>query len=199
MPAAPGRTGAWKCCTLSSMGRWTRTPVGSALRRVPWVRCGGWPIASSPTCAARCRSDGLPSACGPIRRGCWSSAQPADSQRINLKCHAPALPGNATTEQIEASIDDATHVIVRICSQVSGHVFRRFEPTETAGEDGDEGYQNESDEACVRPVEDRIQPAIAAEPSEGSLDDPSDFGRNEFSFGATHLVSTSIPRSCPVV
>src|SRR3954465_9671258 len=91
MPAAPGRTGAWKCCTLSSMGRWTRTPVGSALRRVPWVRCGGVPIASSPTCAARCRSDGLPSACGPIRRGCWRSAQPADSQRINLKCHAPAL------------------------------------------------------------------------------------------------------------
>src|SRR3954453_839337 len=75
----------------------------------------------------------------------------------------------------------------RICSQVSGHVFRRFEPTETAGEDGDEGYQKESDEACVRPVEDRIQPAIAAEPSEGSLDDPSDFGRNEFSFGAPHL------------
>src|SRR4051794_4489620 len=70
---------------------------------------------------------------------------------------------------------------------VSGHVFRRFEPTETAGEDGDEGYQNESDEACVRPVEDRIQPAIAAEPSEGSLDDPSDFGGNEFSFGAPHL------------
>src|SRR3954453_24053051 len=91
MPAAPGRTGAWKCCTLSSMGRWTRTPVGSARRRVPWVRCGGWPIASSPTCAARCRSDGLPSACAPIRRGCWRSAQPADSQRINLKCHAPAL------------------------------------------------------------------------------------------------------------
>ena len=58
---------------------------------------------------------------------------------------------------------------------------------ETAGEDGDEGYLNESDEACVRPVEDRIQPAIAAEPSEGPLDDPSDFGRNEFSFGATHL------------
>src|SRR4051812_24496070 len=77
--------------------------------------------------------------------------------------------------------------LVRICSQVSGHVFRRFEPTETAGEDGDEGYQNESDEACVRPVEDRIQPAIAAEPSEGSLDDPSDFGGNEFSFGAPHL------------
>src|SRR4051812_46381550 len=77
--------------------------------------------------------------------------------------------------------------MIRICSQVSGHVFRRFEPTETAGEDGDEGYQNESDEACVRPVEDRIQPAIAAEPSEGSLDDPSDFGGNEFSFGAPHL------------
>ena len=56
---------------------------------------------------------------------------------------------------------------LRICSQVSGHVFRRFEPMETAGEDGDEGDLNESDEACVRPVEDRIQPAIAAEPSEG--------------------------------
>src|SRR4051812_14354358 len=91
MPAAPGRTGAWKCCTLSSMGRWTRTPVGLAPRRGPWAPCGGWPIASSPTCAARCRSDGLPSACEPIRRGCWRSAQPAASHRINLKCHAPAL------------------------------------------------------------------------------------------------------------
>ena len=58
---------------------------------------------------------------------------------------------------------------------------------ETAGEDGDEGYLNESDEACVRPVEDRVQPAIAAEPSERPLDDPSDFAWNEFSFGATHL------------
>src|SRR3954452_6787471 len=76
---------------------------------------------------------------------------------------------------------------LRICSQVSGHVFRHFEPMETAGEDGDEGYLNESDEACVRPVEDRVQPAIAAEPSEGPLDDPSDFAWNEFSFGATHL------------
>src|SRR3954466_1135095 len=98
MPAAPGRTGAWKCCTLSSMGRWTRTPVGSARRRGPWGRCGGWAIASSPTCAARCRSDGLPSACAPIRRGCWRSAQPADSQRINLKCHAPALPTAAVID-----------------------------------------------------------------------------------------------------
>ena len=77
--------------------------------------------------------------------------------------------------------------LLRICSQVSGHVFRHFEPMETAGEDGDEGYLNESDEACVRPVEDRVQPAIAAEPSEGPLDDPSDFAWNEFSFGATHL------------
>src|SRR3954471_13374972 len=82
MPAAPGRTGAWKCCTLSSMGRWTRTPVGSARRRVPWVRCGGWPIASSPTCAARCRSDGLPSACGPIRRG-YEGQKSGQSQRVD--------------------------------------------------------------------------------------------------------------------
>src|SRR3954470_14101051 len=105
MPAAPGRTGAWKCCTLSSMGRWTRTPVGSALRRVPWVRCGGWPIASSPTCAARCRSDGLPSACGPIRRGCWRSAQPADSQRINLKCYAPALYHGVADVEVQLVAD----------------------------------------------------------------------------------------------
>src|SRR3954471_24943317 len=88
-----------------------------------------------------------------------------------------------------ANVHDCVGIIpaLRICLQVSGHVFRRFEPTETAGEDGDEGYQNESDGGCVRPVEDRIQPAIAAEPSEGSLDDPSDFGGNEFSFGAPHL------------
>src|SRR3954453_14000862 len=96
MPAAPGRTGAWKCCTLSSMGRWMRMPARSAPRRASWARCDGWPIASSPTCAARCRSDGLPSACGPTRRACWISAQPADSQRINLKCHAPALSRSST-------------------------------------------------------------------------------------------------------
>ena len=88
---------------------------------------------------------------------------------------------------------------LRICSQVSGHVFRHFEPMETAGEDGDEGDLNESDEACVRPVEDRVQPAIAAEPSEGPLDDPSDFAWNEFSLAPHTLVSTSIPRSCPMV
>ena len=82
--------------------------------------------------------------------------------------------------------------ILRICSQVSGHVFRHFEPMETAGEDGDECYLNESDEACVRPVEDRVQPAIAAEPSEGPLDDPSDFAWNEFSFDATHPCHLSV-------
>src|SRR4051794_24480359 len=93
MPAAPGRTGAWRRCIMSSMSPWTRMPVASASLRPPWARCGDWPTGSSPSCGGRCRSGGSPSACEPIRRGCWRSAQPADNQQIKLKCHAPALFG----------------------------------------------------------------------------------------------------------
>ena len=44
---------------------------------------------------------------------------------------------------------------------------------QAAGEDGDEGDLDESDEVLLGPFEDDIQSTIAGKPGEGTLDHPS--------------------------
>ena len=41
------------------------------------------------------------------------------------------------------------------------------------------GDLDEGDEVFLRPLEDRVQPPAAAEPSKGTLDHPADPGREE--------------------
>ena len=53
------------------------------------------------------------------------------------------------------------------------------EATEAPGKDGDEGDLDECDEMLLRPLEDGVQPPVAARPSEGALNHPADPGRNE--------------------
>jgi hypothetical protein len=43
---------------------------------------------------------------------------------------------------------------------MSGVVFRGFEPVKAARQDGDEGNPDERDQACVRPLDDRVQPPV---------------------------------------
>src|SRR3954462_13945338 len=50
---------------------------------------------------------------------------------------------------------------------------------QTTRQDGDEGDLDESDEVPLGPLEDGVQPAVAANPSQGALDDPSNTFRDE--------------------
>src|SRR3954469_16292397 len=60
---------------------------------------------------------------------------------------------------------------------MSGADFLGDKADQAAGQDGDEGDLDESDE--VPPLEDGIQPAVAADPGQGALDDPANTLRNE--------------------
>jgi hypothetical protein len=65
---------------------------------------------------------------------------------------------------------------------MSGADLIDFETLEASGEDGNEGDLDESDE--VLPLEDRVQPPIAAQPGEGAFHDPANSGREELSIPA---------------
>ena len=52
-------------------------------------------------------------------------------------------------------------------------------------EDGDERDCNEGDEVLFRALEDNVQPPVAAEPGERSLNHPENVGRNELSVATT--------------
>src|SRR4051812_23840240 len=56
---------------------------------------------------------------------------------------------------------------------------------QAAGQDGDEGDHDESNEVPLRPLEDGIQPTVAAHPRQRAFDDPSNPLRNEGSAMAT--------------
>ena len=50
---------------------------------------------------------------------------------------------------------------------------------QAAGQDRDEGDLDESDEVLLGPLKDGVQPAVAADPGQGALDDPPNPLRNE--------------------
>src|ERR1700759_1182817 len=53
------------------------------------------------------------------------------------------------------------------------------EAPHTPREDGDERNRNEGDEVFLRALEDDVQPPVAAEPGERSLNHPANAGRDE--------------------
>src|SRR3954468_4087054 len=67
---------------------------------------------------------------------------------------------------------------------LDGPDFLDDEALEAAREDRNEGNHNESDEVLLRPLEDGVQPPVAAQPGKGALDDPADAGGNELSVPA---------------
>src|SRR3954451_7110665 len=67
---------------------------------------------------------------------------------------------------------------------MSGADFLDDEALEAPREDRNEGNHNESDEVLLRPLEDGVQPPVAAEPGEGPFDHPADAGGNELSVPA---------------
>ena len=44
-----------------------------------------------------------------------------------------------------------------------------YKAHQAAGQDGDEGDLDESDEVFLGPLEDRVQPAVAVDPGQGAL------------------------------
>src|SRR5688572_30832719 len=67
---------------------------------------------------------------------------------------------------------------------MSGADLIDFETLEASGEDGNEGDLDESDEVLLRPLEDRVQSAVARDPGKGPLHRPADSGRNEDAIAA---------------
>src|SRR5690349_23246153 len=62
--------------------------------------------------------------------------------------------------------------------------FLGDEALHTPREDGDERNRNEGDEVLLRALDDDVQPPIAAEPGERSLNHPANPGRDEPSIAA---------------
>src|SRR3954471_12766792 len=62
---------------------------------------------------------------------------------------------------------------------MSGADFLGDKADQAAGQDGDEGDLDESDEVPLGPLEDGVQPAVATDPGQGALDDPPNALRNE--------------------
>src|ERR1700678_270880 len=62
---------------------------------------------------------------------------------------------------------------------MSGGQLLGDETLQASCEDRDEGNRNERDEVILRPLEDDVQPPVAAQPGEGALNHPADSGRNE--------------------
>ena len=62
---------------------------------------------------------------------------------------------------------------------MSGADFLGFKADQAAGQDGDEGDLDKSDEVLLSPLKDGVQPAVAADPFQGALDDPPNPLRNE--------------------
>src|ERR1700689_5070722 len=62
---------------------------------------------------------------------------------------------------------------------MSGGQLLGDETLQASCKDRDEGNRNERDEVVLRALEDRVQPPVAAQPSEGALNHPADPGRNE--------------------
>src|SRR3954454_20732286 len=67
--------------------------------------------------------------------------------------------------------------------QTSGADFLGRKPRQTPGKDRDEGNLDESNE--MPPLEDGVQPTVAANPRQGALNDPANTLRNEGSTMAT--------------
>src|ERR1700733_15407792 len=67
---------------------------------------------------------------------------------------------------------------------MSGAQFVGDEAVQASGKDGDEGDLDEGDEMFLRPLEDDVQPTVAAQPCERPLNHPADAGRNEASIAA---------------
>src|SRR3954451_8840883 len=67
---------------------------------------------------------------------------------------------------------------------MSGAAFLDDEAPHTPREDGDERNRNEGDEVLFRTLKDRVQPAVAAEPSERAFNHPADASGNELSVAA---------------
>src|SRR3954453_23682306 len=64
---------------------------------------------------------------------------------------------------------------------MSGADFLDDEALEAAREDRNECNRNESDEVLLRPLEDGVQPPVAAQPGEGPFDHPADAGWDKLS------------------
>jgi hypothetical protein len=62
---------------------------------------------------------------------------------------------------------------------MSGADFLGHKADQAAGQDGDEGDLDESDEVPFGPLEDGVQPAVATNPCQRALDDPPNTFRNE--------------------
>src|SRR3954447_11094376 len=72
----------------------------------------------------------------------------------------------------------------RYVFSLSGAELIGCEALQAPGQDRDEGDLDESDEVLLCPLEDRVQPTIAAQPGEGALHDPANSGWKEFSIPA---------------
>src|SRR3954466_1054720 len=68
-----------------------------------------------------------------------------------------------------------------VCLETSGAELVGYEALQAPGQDRDEGDLDESDEVLLCPLEDRIQPTVAAQPGEGALHHPANSGWKEFS------------------
>lgn len=53
-------------------------------------------------------------------------------------------------------------------------------PLQAPGKDGGEGDLDEGEEVLLRPLDEHVQSAVAADPAERALHDPSDFGGEEY-------------------
>ena len=62
---------------------------------------------------------------------------------------------------------------------MSGADFLGYKAHQAAGQDRDEGDLDESDEVPLGPLEDGVQPAVAADPPQRALNDPPNTLRNE--------------------
>ncbi len=68
---------------------------------------------------------------------------------------------------------------LKVCLSTSGADFLGHKADQAAGQDGDEGDLDESDEVPLGPLKDGVQPAIATNPCQRALDDPPNTFRNE--------------------
>src|SRR3954468_6374665 len=69
--------------------------------------------------------------------------------------------------------------LLSLPQQTSGADFLGRKAYQAAGQDGDEGDLDESDEVPLGPLEDSVQPAVAADPAQRALYDPPNLLRNE--------------------
>src|SRR5690349_2213795 len=62
---------------------------------------------------------------------------------------------------------------------MSGTDLLEHQALQAPGEDGNEGDHDKGDEMLLRPLNDRVQPAVIRNPGEGAFHHPADAGRNE--------------------